>query len=123
MAHWSLSRELVHEGVVRKIGEARGARYHLLGPHEETPTPSHYEGTLTLCGLEEDRVFAETNIVLALSSKLQQNAFSIIRYAFTEVLNNAIEHWQSETSALLRDTFRVHWGVLDSLPRDCPSVP
>ena len=45
-------------------------------------------------------MFAETNIVLALSSKLQQNAFSIIRYAFTEVLNNAIEHWQSETSVL-----------------------
>lgn len=93
-------RELVDEGVVRKVGETKGARYHLLGPHEEALAPSRYERTLTLRGLEEDRVFAEADIVLALSSKLQQNAFSIIRYAFTEVLNNAIEHSQSETCAL-----------------------
>lgn len=93
-------RELVDDGVVRKTGETRGARYHLLGSDDDTPSASRYERTLKVRSLEEDRVFVEVDIVLGLSSKLQQNAISIFRYAFTEVLNNAIEHSESESCTL-----------------------
>jgi anti-sigma regulatory factor (Ser/Thr protein kinase) len=90
-------RMLVEERVVYKVGETRGARYHLLGDDAEAVRPARYERTLELAELTEDTVFGEIGIVLNLASKVQENAFAIVRYAFTEVLNNAIEHSGSET--------------------------
>lgn len=90
-------RELVTERLVSKVGETRGARYHLTDPGQEAVRPTSYSRSFALSGLEEDRVFQEVGLVLNLESKVQPNAFSIIRYAFTEVLNNAIEHSDSET--------------------------
>ena len=90
-------RALVEERAVRKVGETRGARYHLLGAQEDAVRPKKYERTLNLTGLSEDRVFEEVSIVLSLVSNMQDNALAVLRYAFTEVLNNAIEHSGSDT--------------------------
>ncbi|MEX2442941.1 MAG: DUF4325 domain-containing protein [Alkalispirochaeta sp.] len=89
-------RALVEERVVHKVGETRGARYHLLGATENAVRPKQYQRELNLAGLSEDSVFEEVDIVLSLASKMQENARAVLRYAFTEVLNNAIEHSGSE---------------------------
>jgi len=47
-------------------------------------------------GLEEDIVFRDFANLLNLNSQLGQNAFEIAHYAFTEMLNNAIDHSFSE---------------------------
>jgi biotin operon repressor/anti-sigma regulatory factor (Ser/Thr protein kinase) len=89
-------RALIEEGSVLKVGETRGAQYHLPGADEEIFRPKQFERILKLTGLAEDRVFEEVGIVLNLASMMQKNALAILRYAFTEVLNNAIEHSDSD---------------------------
>ena len=90
-------RTLVEERVVHKVGETRGAQYHLLGAEEDAVRPKQYERTLNLAGLSEDSVFEEVGVVLSLASNMQDNALAVLRYAFTEVLNNAIDHSGSDT--------------------------
>ena len=42
--------------------------------------------------LEEDSVFKEVNIFLNLEKELNSYALAVVRYSFTEILNNAIDH-------------------------------
>lgn len=44
---------------------------------------------------DEDRVWDEVELRLQLKRALRPNALAIMRYAFTEMLNNAIEHSQA----------------------------
>lgn len=94
-------KALVEEGVLYKQGTTKGARYHLVGSGPGVDTdivrPQTYERTLPIENLSEDEVFREVDIVLNLSSHLSDNAYEIVRYAFTELLNNAIDHSDSET--------------------------
>jgi anti-sigma regulatory factor (Ser/Thr protein kinase)/uncharacterized protein (DUF1330 family) len=45
--------------------------------------------------LDEDIIFDELNIQIPFINTLKEDVHSIIRYAFTEMVNNAIEHSQS----------------------------
>ncbi len=45
-----------------------------------------------LKGLEEDRVYREIEARIGLKEKVTENCRSILAYAFTEMLNNAIDH-------------------------------
>lgn len=45
---------------------------------------------------DEDRVWDEVELRLQLKRALRANALAIVRYAFTEMLNNAIEHSRSD---------------------------
>lgn len=60
----------------------------LVAPRWERP---NWSATLPLVGLEEDRVWREY-VVDLLPNDLSQNANVIANYAFTEMLNNAIDH-------------------------------
>ncbi|MFQ5585624.1 MAG: STAS-like domain-containing protein, partial [Thermodesulfobacteriota bacterium] len=51
--------------------------------------------TFDIKGLEEDKVFLELAPFLNLKSRLSKNALGIAHYAFTEILNNAIDHSES----------------------------
>jgi anti-sigma regulatory factor (Ser/Thr protein kinase) len=46
--------------------------------------------------LQEDSVFAELSLFLSLKTSLSAAAYKIFNYAFTEMLNNAIEHSRSD---------------------------
>lgn len=48
--------------------------------------------TRKISGLEEDRVFDQLVHGLEMKKRLSPSAFKIVRYAFTEMLNNAIDH-------------------------------
>jgi len=52
--------------------------------------------SLATRGCDEDRVWDEVEARLQLNRRLRSNGLSILRYAFTEMLNNAIDHSQSD---------------------------
>ncbi len=76
-------RALLDAGEVERIGRGRGARYRL---------PARRTFRCDLAGLEEHRVWSDVLASEPLLQSLPANAQSIHRYAFTEMLNNAIEH-------------------------------
>jgi anti-sigma regulatory factor (Ser/Thr protein kinase)/biotin operon repressor len=82
-------RRLVGEGRVIRAGAARGARYMLPG---RAPAAAAIVRTPLTRGLDESRVWDEVAAVLGLRRALRANVAGIAHYAFTEMLNNAIEH-------------------------------
>ena len=97
--HLSISRQalnkhlkdLIQNGQLAKTGTTKGAVYHLHG----SQLIQKFKRQYLLKGLEEDKVFQEIELLLSLKKKLRKNVLEIARYAFTEMLNNAIEHSQS----------------------------
>jgi hypothetical protein len=81
-AHYHLAR-MVREGELRRIGAGRGSRYEL---------DADLDRSYPLEGLEEDRVWDEVVGEMPKIQDAPSNVRSIMRYAFTEMLNNAIDH-------------------------------
>lgn len=90
----TLLQPLVRAGKVVKEGVTRGTVYRL------ATTPITRQGgwrrSYKLAGLEEDAVFEGIATSLGLKQKLRGNVWQIFLYAFTEMLNNAIDHSQSQ---------------------------
>lgn len=87
-------KELMKEGKVIKTGTTRGVKYY---PESYRSIPAQkYSKEYKLYKLEEDNVFKEISLSLNLKKQLSENIFGIINYAFTEILNNAIEHSYSK---------------------------
>lgn len=81
-AHYHLVR-MVREGELRRVGAGRGSRY---------VPDADLDRLYPLEGLEEDRVWDEVVRDVANIENAPSNVHSILRYAFTEMLNNAIDH-------------------------------
>jgi biotin operon repressor len=115
-AHRHLIR-LVDEGLLSRTGRTRGVVYRLPGRRGEplTPAAAPFHRTYRIEGLAEDAVLADVSLRLSLRKSLSAAAYPIFAYAFTEMLNNAIEHSHSpsctvkveladrEVRALIRD--------------------
>jgi DNA-binding MarR family transcriptional regulator len=86
-------RKLVEAGDVVRLGTTRGARYTLAS---RAPAATTMARTLRTRGLDEGRVWDELAVHLNLRRALRPNVEAIVRYAFTEMLNNAIEHSAAE---------------------------
>jgi len=86
-------RELIRSGKVQKSGSTRGARYALV---TRPQAAAEQQRTVSLKGLEESRVYDQLATPLSLRSQLRSNVEAIVQFAFTEILNNAIEHSQAE---------------------------
>ena len=86
-------RELVAVKRLLKEGSTRSARYipFSTGKAALLKEPSVIF-VYKICGLEEDRVFEQLANRMNLKRKLSAAAFKVIQYAFTEMLNNAIDH-------------------------------
>jgi len=85
---------LVESGIILKLGKTRGAKYSLSGNLSQFSL-KHVK-LFELKDLEEDKVFDEISLILNLRYLLSKNGYDIFYYAFTEALNNAIEHSESE---------------------------
>jgi biotin operon repressor/anti-sigma regulatory factor (Ser/Thr protein kinase) len=85
-------KELIQDGEVVKEGSTRGATYKLRGKSGKGKSTGKFEKTYNLKDLEEDSVFKEVNIFLNLEKELNSYALAVVRYSFTEILNNAIDH-------------------------------
>jgi anti-sigma regulatory factor (Ser/Thr protein kinase) len=81
-AHYHLAR-MVGAGELRRAGAGRGSRYF---------ADSDLDRSYRLEGLEEDRVWDEVVRDVPQIQGAPANVRSIMRYAFTELLNNAIDH-------------------------------
>ena len=82
-------RTLIDAGKVVRLGAARGARYML---PDRAPPPAVASRILRIPGADESRVWEDVAARLNLQRALRPNVRAITHYAFTEMLNNAIEH-------------------------------
>jgi len=100
---------LVKEGKLIKGGKTAGAFYVL--PENEKLIQSEiiYKKTFLREGLEEHQVLDEINQT-RIYLTLKDNIRSIFNYAFSEMLNNAIEHSQSERVSI--DVFKSNKNLV-----------
>jgi anti-sigma regulatory factor (Ser/Thr protein kinase) len=90
-------RPLIASGAVVKAGTTRAARYYLA---THAPAANQVVRSVQLRGADESRTYEEIAARLNLRTSLRPNVESIVRYAFTELLNNAIEHSHADTAQL-----------------------
>jgi anti-sigma regulatory factor (Ser/Thr protein kinase) len=81
-------RQLLANAEISKTGSTRAARYL---PRKAALPARRLKRNLAIAGLDESNVYDDVAITLTLS-RLPGNVRSIVHYAFTEMLNNAIDH-------------------------------
>ncbi len=87
--------KLVETGELRKEGSTRNAKY-FKSSDKSPPASSKIHFTKKLNGLQEDVVFAELSLRVNLPQLCSEKSLAIFKYAFTEMLNNAIDHSDSD---------------------------
>ncbi|MEW6058995.1 MAG: DUF4325 domain-containing protein [Actinomycetota bacterium] len=97
-AHYHLAR-MVREGELVRSGSGRGARYSSL---------ADFARTCGIDGLDEHRTWLEVLDAVSPLRDASTNVGSILSYAFTEILNNAIDHSRGTAA-----TVRVWVGQTD----------
>lgn len=120
--HFGISRQAIHkylkefiqQNCIIKEGITRGANYRYIESAKDI-NRFQTKRSLVLKNLEEDKVFQEVTEFLNLRRQLGRNALDIARYAFTEMLNNAIDHSHSEKCEIhtYLDTYTVHFRIRD----------
>ena len=109
-------KELINNSSVIKKGSTKSARYEYLSSSKEQVFKElSYKKEYKLSGLEEDAVFNDLALVLNLKKRLNERTIDIVRYAFTEILNNAIEHSNSEKCIveILLDQYNFQFLIRD----------
>jgi len=86
----------IQNNIVIKEGATRGAIYRYAPGQKDIRLERKINQTYLLHGLEEDKVFTQLASLMNLERELSKNALNIAHYAFTEMLNNAIDHSLSE---------------------------
>lgn len=106
---------LILDGSAVKEGATRGAFYRFPTGKRKAPAARTFKKTYSLSGLEEDKVFQELAVLLNLKGKLSKSAFDIAHYAFTEILNNAVDHSRSEKCSVVLslDSYRFKFCIRD----------
>ena len=105
-------KSLIASGQVIKSGSTRNARYY---SPAHAPAPVVFSRRLALTGLDESHVYEQAAMALNLRSALRDNVTSIVHYAFTEMLNNAIDHSKTDRGEVLvrLEAGRIFFRVLD----------
>ncbi len=105
-------RQLISSRKVFKTGSTRAALYF---PSSAAPEARRLSQDLELAGLQESDVYDRVAAMLNLF-QLSANVESIVHYAFTEMLNNAIDHSMSDRCKIdvSLDSARVGFNVKDS---------
>jgi anti-sigma regulatory factor (Ser/Thr protein kinase)/biotin operon repressor len=91
-------KELLKEGKIVKIGITRGVKYVMANKVLESF--DFFNHSYINSALQEDKVLDSVKFSLMLKKQINLNANEIFTYAFTEILNNAIEHSNSERIAV-----------------------
>ena len=105
-------RQLISSGKVFKTGSTRAAQYF---PSNAAPEARRVSRDLELTDLQESDVYDRVVLMLNLF-QLPANVESIVNYAFTEMLNNAIDHSMSDRCQIEvgLDVARVSFKVKDT---------
>ena len=88
-----LLARLMSQGEIHRRGKTRAARYYHGAASDEN---NHLELVKERQGLSEYVVFEEVTRRMRLNARLNKNCITIFDYAFTEMLNNAIDHSHSK---------------------------
>ena len=112
-------KELQDEGKIILVGRTNRARYVLATPKNILASKSlSLKRILVNKNLLEDAVLRDIKRETAIFDKLRKNVADILDYAFTEMLNNAIEHSRSKKILIQIEKadklikFKVNdWGV------------
>ncbi len=93
----ALINDLVSEGRLIKVGSTNNA-YYLLPEliNEKGALPAKIIKRLKNHKLQEHEIYEDIQTQYPLIKQLQENVKSILNYAFSEMLNNAIEHSKSQ---------------------------
>ncbi|MEA2092641.1 MAG: DUF4325 domain-containing protein [Patescibacteria group bacterium] len=86
--------ELKEEGLLIPVG--RGPRVVYISPESDEIFDFKFEKTFENKNAEEDKIVSEAKISAGFLKRLPENVRSIFDYAFSEMINNAIDHSQSE---------------------------
>ena len=89
-----LLSELVADGMLVKVGTTRAVTY--VPPDQADKALWKYEKRFSRKGLAEHTVLEDVERKSQLHRSLSENLRSIFEYAFSEMLNNAIDHSRSE---------------------------
>ncbi|MGV8057305.1 MAG: STAS-like domain-containing protein [Smithellaceae bacterium] len=109
-------KDLADEGTIVLMGKANQAHYVPASKKGTSPAkPSRVRKVITNRGLAEDKVLARIKEESSIFRKLPGNVSSIIDYAFTEMLNNAIEHSRSDKIDIvfMKTLNDIHFSVTD----------
>lgn len=106
---------LVETGKIVKNGRTRGSVYQI-GTRPKKNTVDKFCRIISLSGAHEDRVFDDFNAILNTKKKLDKNIYDILYYSFTKMLNNAIDHSDSEkcSISISLDMYKVRFAVRDN---------
>lgn len=102
---------LRNEGKITLLGKANSARYILAtekGLDAARKKIKRFHAILRNEGIEEDNVLDDIKRRSGIFLKLPLQVSRIVEYAFTEMLNNAIEHSQSEKIDVLMEKDNTH---------------
>ncbi len=88
-------RDLKERGEVIRVGSGPETTYIL--PSSDKFDDRVFEKELPIKGLQEDKVVAQAKLSNAFIKRLPENTENIFDYAFSEMINNAIDHSQSES--------------------------
>ena len=111
-------RELQDEGKILLVGRANQARYVLAHKGKVSATKQRILSAHRILrnrNLSEDTVLNEIKQSSGIFLKLPKNTTQILDYAFTEILNNAIEHSRSKTIVIFMKRGResIRFDVID----------
>jgi anti-sigma regulatory factor (Ser/Thr protein kinase) len=90
-------KDLADDGKIVRMGKANQAHYVPASKYGAfAARPSRIRKIINNRGLAEDKVLSQIKEESSIFQKMAGNVSSIIDYAFTEMLNNAIEHSTSD---------------------------
>lgn len=93
-------RELATAKKITKLGSTAGAKYVAFQSSQKALQAGQVRLVKKLNGLSEDRVFDQIDLQLKLKKLLSPHAHKICVYAFSEMLNNAIDHSKAKTVSI-----------------------
>lgn len=89
--------KLTENGLILKVG--RGKNTYYISADSKNPFENilHYKAKLVNSSLSESDIFETIVVQTGIFSDAANELTSLVRYAFTEMLNNAIDHSESKT--------------------------
>ncbi|OGH84185.1 MAG: hypothetical protein A2261_00140 [Candidatus Magasanikbacteria bacterium RIFOXYA2_FULL_44_8] len=111
--------ELENEGAIIALGKTRQTVYVFSDQKDIDVARRQINNFLRKFdskGLDEERIFQQIDKETGIFMELKENIHSVLHYAFTEMLNNAIDHAYSKhiTVAAHRFPSRVWFSIIDT---------
>jgi anti-sigma regulatory factor (Ser/Thr protein kinase) len=105
---------LVREGLLSKTGSTRASVYSYLGK-KSVRVENKVVMVKNLKGLAEEAIYSQIELRLGLK-KLPANVQTIVSYAFTEMLNNAIDHSRAKKAHIevVLDSEKFEFHIKDT---------